>query len=106
MDVCKMVEEILLKACDNVYHNKAQQEPDEYIVWRLYSTKGLRADGTHDELSSRYEIEIHTKIEFSKVPERLRCLCDIYNDAALDDPAISYDEKTGYTHYVYMLEVV
>lgn len=105
MNVYEMVNQILLKACDNVYHNKALHEPDEYIVWRIESTRALRADNMHDESSGRYQIEIHTKKEFSEVPDKLIELCDLCDEAAIDNPAISYDEKTGYTHYVYFMEV-
>lgn len=105
MTVYDMVKQILTQACPNVYHNKALKEPDEYITWRIFGKKSFRADNMQDEAAGRYEVTVHTKKEFSDVPGELERLCDLNDEVALDDPACSYNEKTGYNHYVYILEV-
>lgn len=105
MTVYDMVKNILLCACQNVYHRKALKEVEEYIVWNIYGKKSLRADGMQDEAVGRYIIDIYTKAEFSEVPDRLEKLCDMHDDVTIDSPACTYDEQTGYSHYVYTLEV-
>jgi beta-glucanase (GH16 family) len=105
MKICDFVSNVLVVACPNVYHDQAFKETDEYIVWTITGKKMLRADGMRDEAAGQYYIDIYTKKEFSEIPARLEQLMDMYDEIAYDDPACSYDIKTGYTHFVYSVEV-
>lgn len=105
MTICDFVNCILVPACPNVYHDQAFKETEEYIVWTISGKRILKADGMRSEAAGQYFIDIYSKHEFSKVPARLEQLMDMYDEVTYTEPACNYDIKTGYTHYVYSVEV-
>lgn len=68
--------EVLLSVCPAVYHDEANQEPEEYMVWRDMSEDGLKADDSEAETSYRIAVDFYTRKEFSNVPKRLKQACD------------------------------
>lgn len=106
MTLCEFIEDVLIKACPNVYHDKAFKEHEEYIVWTATGKKTLRADNRQVDAAGLYMIDIYTQKEFTSIPVRLEELMDKYDEIAYSDPACNYDETTEYTHYVYSVEVI
>lgn len=106
MKIYDLVTNIFVRACPATYHDVAEKEPEEYLVWTVEGKRTFRADGMQDEAAGQITVDIYTKKEFSEVPERLEMLMDASDEVAYTDPAVGYDIKTGYTHYVYTVEVV
>lgn len=65
---------LLVCACPNTYHDKAHEEPNEYIVWTELGENSFRAEGV-DEYAERYSVTVYTKEEFSEIPEN----CGIFS---------------------------
>lgn len=94
---------LLVCACPNTYHDKAHEEPNEYIVWTELGENTFRAEGV-DEYAERYSVTVYTKEEFSEIPEKLRYLFS-EADYAFEDPTVYFDEKTDYRIISYAVEV-
>lgn len=106
MQTCNNKEfiKVLLDACPNVYHDKAHEEPNEFIVWTEIGENGFRAENGVDEYAERYSVAVYTQEEFSDIPDKLRYLFS-ENDYAWEDPTVYYDEKTNYKVISYAVEV-
>ena len=56
---------LLVCACPNTYHDKAHEEPNEYIVWTELGENSFRAEGV-DEYAERYSVTVYTKEKSAK----------------------------------------
>lgn len=87
----------------SVYHRKAHKSADNYIVWQ--EIKGLSLDGVSSESGMRIAVDFYTKKEYSSTPAEITSVLSAYDDICIDDPAVDYEDDTGFTHYAYTAEV-
>ena len=85
------------------YHQKAHKSADNYIVWQ--EIKGLSLDGVSSESGMRIAVDFYTKKEYSSTPAEITAILSAHDDICIDDPAIDYEDDTGFTHYAYTAEV-
>ena len=96
--------DVLLSVTDKVYHDEANQEPGEYIVWSEQADKSLRADDGEAEYAYRISVMIFTDKEISSLPKKLRkAFSD--NGIAYEDFQTMYYPELKYRQYSTFVEV-
>lgn len=103
MQVFKKIKYYLNQCCQNVYHLEANQEKNDYIVWREVSDINLYADDGITEVALRVAVDYFTKDEYPTVPELIKQrMCNI---GCVKGPDIIYDSTSQRTQYSFTVEV-
>lgn len=105
MTNCKNLVKILLSCCDAVYHNEANQEKGNYIVWHRIGVRAMNADNGRAEKADRIAVDFFTKEEFPEIPDKLECAFSC-NQLAFRGPDIVYHQEMKVTQYAYTVEVI
>lgn len=95
---------VLLSVSSRVYHDDANQEAGEYIVWFETSERGLKADNGNAEESIRIAVDVYTNKEFSDIPTKLKKAFN-ENDIAYEYFVRDYNEDLKYCKYSTTCEV-
>ena len=96
---------VLLDCCPATYHREAFQEKTEFIVWGEVGYRSLYADNVRVEEPRLIAVDILTKHEFSKVPERLKQNFKEH-EIIYRGPNIIHNPETGFTQYAYTVELI
>ncbi|MCQ2460310.1 MAG: hypothetical protein MJ081_08080 [Ruminococcus sp.] len=105
MNYCKKVIHVLLSCCDAVYHNEANQEKGNYIIWHEVGVNSMYADNSRAEKADRIAVDFFTKEEFPDIPEKLERAFSCHG-MAFQGPEIIYHEITKVKQYAYTIEVI
>lgn len=100
------IRDFLLEITLNVYHYKAWQQPDTYIVW----AEDGESDAVHGDNRKQKQIidvtiDVFTKTEYDPIIEQLQ---QAFNDRGIPFELLSiqYEDDTGYIHYEYLIQAV
>ncbi len=100
------IRDFLLEITLNVYHYKAWQQHDTYIVW----AEDTEADAVHGDNRKVKQIldvtiDVFTKTEYDPIIEQLQ---QAFNDRGIPFELLSiqYEDDTGYIHYEYLIQAV
>lgn len=96
---------LLVALPGKVFHNKAHQQTDNYLVWYEVGKKSLRANNGVAENCHRIAVDYFTKKEYDEFPAELEVIFED-NEIAYDDVEIMVEDDTNYTHYAWSLEVI
>ena len=100
------IKNLLLSVTLNVFHQWADTDADEYIVWTEDSESGaVHADNRKELQILDVTIDVFTKDEYPDIIKRLQ---NAFNEAELPFELLSiqYEQDTGYTHYEYLVQAV
>ena len=100
------IKKLLLSVTLNTYHQWADTDADEYIVWAEDSEAGaVHADNRKELQILDVTVDVFTKEEYPDIINRLQ---NAFNDAELPFELLSvqYEQDTGYTHYEYLVQAV
>lgn len=95
----------LLSVCSAVYHNEANQEKGNYIVWHEIGVRAMNADNCRAEKADRIAVDLFTRDECSDLPDRLECALNCA-DLAFRGPDVIYNQVMKITQYAYTVEVI
>lgn len=100
------IRDFLLGITLNVYHYKAWQQPDTYIVW----AEDTESDAVHGDNRKVKQIldvtiDVFTKDEYNPIIEQLQ---EAFNDRGIPFELLSiqYEDDTNYIHYEYLIQAV
>jgi len=100
------IKNLLLTVTINVYHQWAETDADEYIVWAEDGESGaVHADNRKEIQILDVTVDVFTKHEYPDIITRLQ---NAFNEAKLPFELLStqYETDTGYTHYEYLVQAV
>ena len=102
----KEIRDFLLEITLNVYHYKAWQQHDTYIVWAEDGeSDAVHGDNRKEKQILDVTIDVFTKIEYDPIIEQLQ---EAFNDRGIPFELLSiqYEDDTGYIHYEYLIQAV
>jgi hypothetical protein len=102
----KEIRDFLLEITLNVYHYKAWQQHDTYIVWAEDGeSDAVHADNRKQKQILDVTIDVFTKTEYDPIIEQLQ---QAFNDQGIPFELLSiqYEDDTGYIHYEYLIQAV
>ena len=102
----KEIRDFLLGITLNVYHYKAWQQPDTYIVWAEDGeSDAVHGDNRKEKQILDVTIDVFTKTEYDPLIEQLQ---EAFNDRGIPFELLSiqYEDDTGYIHYEYLIQAV
>lgn len=100
------IKKLLLSVTLNTYHQWADTDADEYIVWAEDSeSDAVHADNRKELQVLDVTVDVFTRKEYPDIIKRLQ---NAFNEAGQPFKLLSiqYEEKTGYTHYEYLTKAV
>lgn len=100
------IKNLLLSVTLNVFHQWADTDADEYIVWAEDSeAAAVHADNRKELQVLDVTVDVFTREEYPDIIKRLQ---NAFNEAELPFELLSiqYEQDTGYTHYEYLVQAV
>ena len=100
------IKNLLLSVTLNVFHQWANTDADEYIVWAEDSEDdAVHADNRKELQVLDVTVDVFTREEYPDIIKRLQ---NAFNEAELPFELLSiqYEQDTGYTHYEYLVQAV
>lgn len=100
------IKNLLLSVTLNVFHQWADTDADEYIVWAEDSeAAAVHADNRKELQVLDVTVDVFTREEYPDIIKRLQ---NAFNEAELPFELLSiqYEPDTQFTHYEYLVQAV
>lgn len=95
--------DILISTGIDTYHNLAQDDEGNYIVWNLVGFKYSFGDNCIAERVAVYSVNYYTKLEYDENFLLIESVLE-RDDVTFDAPEVIYDWQTNITLYAYTVE--
>lgn len=96
--------DILVETGLNVYHNIANQDDGNYIVWNLVGFKYIFSENQVEERNARYCVNYYSKEEYDEKFLLIESVLESH-EITFSAPVVVYDPATNITMYSFTVEV-
>lgn len=96
--------DILVETGLNVYHNVANQDEGNYIVWNLVGFNYAFSCNTVEERNALYSVNYYSKDEYDENFLLVESVLENH-ELSFSTPVVVYDMSTNITMYSFTVEV-